>query len=137
MLRKITIGSVLLLVAALSSCGAMRRFGKDVGLAVLSPAVILYAAGTDAYESAESYSEGSDYGAATQVLWTIPSYLYHGVKHTAYAFVHVLDAFMLPVYGLADLHPDVDVEPLQIYTGTWFDTDESDSGTDPESGESN
>lgn len=135
MLRKISIGSILLLVAVLSSCGAMRRFGKDVSLAVLSPAVILYAAGTDAYESGQSYAEGAESGGATQVLWMVPSYFYHGVKHTAYAFVHALDALLLPVYGLADLHPSVDVQPLQIYTGTIFDETEGESGTDPESGE--
>ena len=48
-LRKISFVALVLSLLFLSSCGATRRFGKDVSMGVLSPVLTIYGGATDAY----------------------------------------------------------------------------------------
>jgi predicted small secreted protein len=136
-LRKITFAASVLLLLMLSSCGTVRRAGKDFSVAALSWAVIPYGAATDAYATAQDVRDGLGAGATTQVFAAIPAFLYHAIKHTIYVGVHVVDFVLFPAYGAAELHPyGPDIQPLDIYTGTWFDTEPgSRSGTDAQTGE--
>jgi hypothetical protein len=124
---------------SLSSCGTTRRAAKDASVVVLSPAIILYGAGTDGVDDAQNIQEGLGWGDATQALFLPFTFVWNGVVHTAKVFVHGVDFFLFPAYGVAELHPSgPEIEPLQIYTGTWFDEDlnEAEEPTDVETGES-
>lgn len=135
-LRKLTIPAILLALT-LTSCGTARRAGKDLFIAVATPVTMLYGGGTDAVSTAEGVRDGLDGGTPTQVLATIPAFVYHAVKHGVYGVIHAVDFVLFPVYGVADLHPyGPEVEPLDYYTGTWFDERGDDSGVDSDSGES-
>lgn len=139
-LRNTTLIAFVLLALSLSSCGSLRRAGKDLTMAVATPVMMLYGGGTDAMDDAMSTRAGIEGGAATEVLTGILLFPIHALKHGFYGLVHAVDFFLLPIYGAADLHPyGPEIEPLNYYTGTWFDDDGSsdDSGTDAESGESN
>lgn len=136
-LRSASLCALLLLFGSLSSCGTVRRAGKDLSIAVLSPAVVLYGAATDSIGTAQEAREALGGGPVMETI-TIPfAFLWRGFVHTIYCTVHAADFFLFPVYGLAELHPyGPEIEPLDFYTGTWFDRDEkAESGTDPQSGE--
>ena len=126
---------VLLVAVALTSCNATRRAGKDLFVGVTSPALIVYGGATDGFEASQEIADGMDGGGFTQVV-TLPfTFVYHGLKHTCWVLVHVVDLFLYPINGVADLHPGgPDIEPLDYYTGTAFDR-EDDGGMDPQSGE--
>ncbi len=139
-LRKVTLVACTLLLAVLfASCGTMRRFGKDVGVVVTSPLLIPYAAGTDAASSAQGMSKGLGGSAAGEVIWTVPAFFFHVVKHTFFVAVHGVDILLTPVWGLAELHPSgPEIQPLDYYQNTWFDKKSSDQDravTDAQSGE--
>ena len=137
-LRKITLASLVFLALALSSCNATRRAGKDGYMLVTSPWWILYGGGTDALATANAGREGVGGSGFTEAIIIPFAFLYHGLKHTVYAFIHGIDLVFYPLYGVADLHPyGPDIEPLDLYTGTWFDKPEegSLSSTDAETGE--
>lgn len=136
-LRKFTIPAILLLALGLSSCGTVRRAAKDVSFAATTPIWMIYGGGVDGYATAKEVRAGLGTGPATEVIVMPFAFVGHAVKHFIYGVVHAVDFFVFPVYGAAELHPyGPEVRPLQIYSNTWFDEDESASGTDAESGES-
>ena len=139
-LRNTTLIALVLLALSLSSCGTFRRAGKDLTMAVATPVMMLYGGGTDAMDDATTTRDGIEGGAATEVLTGILLFPIHALKHGFYGLVHAVDFFLFPIYGAADLHPyGPEIEPLNYYTGTWFDSDSDgggESGTDAESGES-
>ncbi len=127
-LHKLSI--VVILALTLSSCGTMRRAGKDLSVAVMSPGIMLYGGGVDGLQAAKEVREGLGGGALTEIVVLPPAFAFHAVKHLAYGFVHAADFFLFPFYGMADLHPyGPEIKPLDIYTGTIFDY-ESDSEDD-------
>lgn len=137
-LRQITTTATVFLALTLASCGTFRRAGKDLVLGVGTPVLMLYGGGTDAAASANETKEGLGGSAATEFLTTVVSFPFHAIKHGFYGLVHAGDFFLFPIYGLAELHPyGPDIEPLDYYTGTWFDKaeDGEKSGTDAETGE--
>lgn len=134
-LRKISFIGLMLSLVLLSSCGATRRFGKDVSMGALTPVLTVYGGATDAYAGSYDVAEGLGGGSLTQFFAFPPLFIVHGVKHFLYGIVHVVDAVFYPFYGAVELNPDgPEVEPLQIYTGTWFDKPAKKSGTDVQSG---
>lgn len=130
--------TVIVVVSSLTSCGTMRRLGKDLTVTVASPVIALYGGATDGYASAVNVREGFGENAGVEVLALPFTFVYHTIKHALYCGYHAFDALLFPAYGLAELNDyGPEVEPLDIYMGTWFDNDGDDpSGTDPESGES-
>lgn len=132
--RKALLAALALATVALSSCGSLRRAGKDAFVGITSPFLIVYGGATDGYNSAVTVRDGLDSGSAVEVLAFPFTFLYHAFEHTLYCAVHILDLPMTPFYALSELPPDsAPVEPLDFYQGTWFDTEES-SGTDATSG---
>ena len=132
--------SVLVLSAlTLSSCGTARRAGKDLGVAVASPVIVLYGGGTDGFNNAQSLREGTGSGPFLEVLAMPVTFTLGAAKHLLYCGIHAVDFVFFPIYGVADLFPNgPEVEPLDYYTGTVFDlpTDgQGSAGTDPSSGE--
>lgn len=138
-LRTITTTAIFTLVLVLTSCGTVRRAAKDVFLGVGTPVLMLYGGATDSVATASDVKGGLGGAAATEFVATVVSFPFHAIKHGFYGLIHVGDFFLFPVYGFAELHPyGPEVEPLDYYTGTWFDKDSDgtdDSGTDAESGE--
>lgn len=138
-LRKITLATLAVCALFLTSCGmgASKRLGKDVTIGVLSPGLVFYGGATDAYADSEDIAEGLGGGSITQFFTFPPLFLYHGLKHGIYGIIHILDIIGTPAYYLAEMHPyGPDVQPLDIYTGTWFDDEPADdSATDAETGE--
>lgn len=134
--RKITLSALLFLAVTLASCGSMRRLGKDLTIGATTPVWMLYGGGTDAVSTAREVRAGLGGGAATEVITMIPAFVLQAIKHGIYGVVHIADAALFPAYAVADIHPyGPEIEPLDIYTGTWFDREDGDSGTDPQSGE--
>jgi predicted small secreted protein len=123
---------------SLASCDSMRRVGKDITITALSPAVILYGAATDAVGTTQQAREALGGGSVMQTV-TLPfAFLWRGVVHTLYCGAHFCDIFLLPIYGVADLHPyGPEIKPLDFYNGTWFDQkgDQDRSAMDAQSGE--
>lgn len=131
---KATLVLAAAVLATTSSCGTARRFGKDVAIVVGSPLVIPYAAANDAIVSSANVGEGLGGGTVMEIL-TIPfTFAYHTFEHVIYCGIHLVDAFLFPIYGCADLSPyGPEIEPLDFYQGTIFDKEKT--STDPESGE--
>jgi predicted small secreted protein len=137
-LRKLTTTAIVFLALSLTSCGTARRAGKDLFLGIGTPVLMLYGGGTDAAATAQEVEAGLGGSAATEFFATVVSFPFHAIKHGFYGLVHAADFFLFPIYGLAELHPyGPDIEPLDYYTGTWFDRsdDETGTGTDAETGE--
>ena len=138
-LRPALVPVLLLSALILTGCNSARRSGKDLTVLALSPAIILYGAGTDGFSDAQGLREGTDAGPFLEVLSMPFTVVISAVKHTLYCGIYGLDFFAWPVYGVAELMPNgPEVEPLDYYTGTWFDlpTDgQGTTGTDPSSGE--
>ncbi len=135
-LRKITFTAVALLALGLSSCGTARRAGKDVFIALSTPVNLIYGGSTDGVSTAKEVRAGLDGGAVTEFLVFPIAFFGHAIKHTFYGFLHAGDFILTPLYGAAELHPyGPEIEPIDIYTGTWFDENGNASGTDAESGE--
>ena len=125
-----------LLAMTLTSCGTMRRAGKDLMLGVGTPVLMVYGGATDGYTSAQSVRTGLDSGAAVEVLAFPVTFAYHALEHGIYGVVHIVDFFFFPFYGAAEVHPyGPEIKPLDFYQGTWFDKQSDKSGTDAESGE--
>jgi len=138
-LRKLTTPAILLLALSLTSCGTTRRAGKDLFITAFTPVNMLYGGGTDAVSSANGVRDGLGGGTTVEVIATIPAFAYHSIKHGLYGVLHAVDFCLFPIYGVADIHPyGPEIEPLDYYTGTWFDKDEDqdDDGVDADSGES-
>ena len=138
-LRQAALSTFALLTFSLTSCDSFRRAGKDLTVAVLSPGIVLYGAATDAVGTTEQARDALGGGSVMQTV-TLPfAFLWRGVIHTLYCGAHAVDFFFLPVYGLADLHPNgPKIRPLDFYQGTWFDKasdEEMKSATDMQSGE--
>jgi hypothetical protein len=138
-LRTITTTAIFALLLTFTSCGTVNRAAKDVVLGVGTPVLMLYGGGTDAVATAGEVKGGLGGSAATEFFATVFSFPFHAIKHGFYGLIHVGDFFLFPVYGLAEMHPyGPEIEPLDFYTGTWFDSDpnaEAASGTDAETGE--
>ncbi|MFO1051262.1 MAG: hypothetical protein U1F36_03480 [Planctomycetota bacterium] len=134
-LRKLTIPAILLALS-LTSCGTARRAGKDLFITAITPVNMIYGGGTDAVSTAEGVRTGVNGGAPTEVLAMVPAFVYHAVKHGIYGIIHAVDFCLFPVYGAADLHPyGPEIQPLDYYTGTWFDETKGDRKVDSDSGE--
>ncbi len=132
-LLAVTVG----LTATLTSCGTLRRAGKDVFVGVTSPFLIVYGGATDGYGSARDVRAGLDSGSAVEVLSFPFTFFYHAVEHALYCGVHILDLPLCPLYALTELPPNSPaIEPLDFYQGTWFDEKPTGAGTDATSGES-
>lgn len=132
------VASFALLMLCLSGCNTMRRAGKDLGVVVTSPVLVLYAASTDAASTSQEVRKGLDGGPAAEVISFVPAFFFHGIKHVFYVLVHAGDFFLTPVWGLAELHPyGPEITPLDYYQNTWFDRKPSDGQrkTDAQSGE--
>lgn len=126
------------LTLTFASCGTLNRAGKDLFLGVGTPVLMLYGGATDGYETSADVRSGLGSGAPVQVAAFPFTFAYHALEHGIYGVVHIVDFFMFPFYGLAEMHPyGPDIMPLDIYQGTWFDSwaEQSKRGTDAESGE--
>ncbi len=120
---------------SLTSCGTVRRAGKDLLITAGSPLIVLYGAGTDGAADAANIQKGFEGSDATQVVFFPFTFAYRLVDHTFSCALHALDFVATPLYGLAELHPNgPDIQPLQIYTGTFFDEQPGEDG-DVETGE--
>lgn len=127
---------VAFLVLSLSSCGTVRRAGKDLGVVAVSPALVLYGGFTDGYTTAREVRTGLGGGPIVEVITMIPASIFHTVKHAIYIVFHAVDFVLFPVYGAAELHPyGPEIKPLDYYTGTFFDQEPKKSATDASSGE--
>eukprot|EP00904_Undaria_pinnatifida_P001939 jgi/Undpi1/11746/HiC_scaffold_37.g14041.m1 len=118
----------------------MRRLGKDLTVLVGTPAIAVYGGATDGFATAQDVRNGMESSGVTEVIVFPFAFAYHTVKHAVYCLAHGVDAIGCLFYWPAELHPyGPEVQPLDIYTGTWFDKDpnEAGSGTDAESGEGN
>ena len=134
--RKAALVLSVVLATTLASCGTARRAGKDLFVAIASPAIALYGGGVDGYESAVAVRNGLDSSSPVEVLALPFTFLYHTFEHAIYCGIHAVDFFLFPAYGLAELHPaGPEVRPLDFYSGTWFDETPQPMGTDPETGE--
>lgn len=136
--RPATVLVIVLLALLLTSCGTARRAGKDLSVALLSPGIVLYGGGTDGYSAATGVRASTQSGPFLEVLAMPFTFTFSAVKHTLYCGIYAVDFFLFPFYGVAEMFPDGPVvEPLDYYTGTWFDldTDGQRRGTDPSSGE--
>ena len=110
------------LTAILVGCGTLNRFGKDLYVVAASPVLIPYHAATDGYESATWVRDEVGGGTATQVVLMPYTFVGHLYKHLFYTVVHGVDAFFVPVHGLAELNPDgPEIKPLPYYDDTPFD----------------
>ena len=137
-LRPAILPVLVLLALILTSCNTARRAGKDLGVAVTSPAIVLYGGGTDGFKSAKDLRAGTDAGPFLEVLAMPVTFTLSAAKHALYCGIHAVDFFLFPVYGVAELFPNgPDVQPLDYYTGTPFDLPNEAGGTstDPSSGE--
>ena len=130
-------GFALFSLLTLASCGTMRRAGKDLFVVAALPILPIYAGTTDAYNDVKETREAFGGGPFTEVA-SFPFYfVWHWGKHVLYGAAHGVDFLFTPGYGLAELHPyGPEIEPLDFYTGTWFDTqpDGMPTATDAESG---
>ncbi|HEX5052372.1 MAG TPA: hypothetical protein VFZ65_11400 [Planctomycetota bacterium] len=138
--RKALIAVSALSTVALTSCGTLRRAGKDVVIGALTPAVAIYGGATDGFASAKSVRNGLESGSVTEVISFPFTFLYHTFEHTIYCVIHIVDLFGCPFYGLAEIAPNgSNVTPLDFYTGTWFDKASDHKvvrgGTDSQTGE--
>ncbi len=138
-LRKSFVAAAVLLALTLSSCGTMRRAGKDLGIVVASPILIPYAGFADGFTDAKNVGEGLGPGATpTYEVLVIPFSTAWGlIKHTFFVALHAVDFVAFPIYGAAELYPyGPEIEPLDYYSGTPFDREPDEkSGTDAETGE--
>ena len=133
--RKVLLAALVLTTVTLSSCGSLRRAGKDAFVGITSPFLIIYGGATDGYDSAVTVREGLDSGSAVEVLAFPFTFFYHALEHFIYCGIHVLDLPLTPFYALSELPPaNNDIQPLDFYQGTWFDQVEG-SGTDATTGE--
>jgi hypothetical protein len=133
--RKALLATSLGLLATLTSCGTLKRAGKDVFVGVTSPYLILYGGAVDGSASAHGARVGLDSGGAIEVIAFPFTFLYHALEHTMYCAIHVIDLPFCPLYALTEIPKDsTPVQPLDFYQGTWFDSPK-DSGTDATSGE--
>lgn len=124
------------MATTLTSCGTLRRAGKDVMLGLGTPVLMAYGGATDGATSAQHVREGLGSGGAVEVLAFPFTFTYHAIEHMCGGIVHILDLPCCLFYWMAEIHPaGPEVEPLQIYTGTWFDKPAKKKGTDAESGE--
>lgn len=135
--RKALLSASALLALTTASCGTLNRAGKDVFLGVGTPVLMLYGGATDGFSTAKSIRTGMDSGGAVEVLAFPFTFAYHAVEHGVYGLVHIVDLALCPLYAAAEINQNGEpVMPLDIYTGTGFDTWAYDKyGTDPESGE--
>ena len=138
-LRKFSTIAIVFLALGLASCGSIRRAGKDLFLGAGTPLLMLYGGGTDAAATGAEVNSGMGGSSTTELVATVVSFPFHAIKHGFYGLVHVGDFLIAPIYILADIHPyGPEIEPLDYYTGTWFDKDPAGakkSGTDAETGE--
>ena len=119
-MKKILVAALFgTLLLAATSCGTVRRAGKDLAVTLASPAIILYGAGTDGAIDARNIQTGLEAGDAVSVLAFPFTFLYRAVDHGVSCLLHAGDFLVSPIYGLAELggHPDTKIQPLMIYRG--------------------
>lgn len=131
--RKALISVFALAAMTLTSCGTIKRAGKDIFLGAATPVLMLYGGATDGMATSQNVREGMGSGGTVQVISFPFTFFYHAIEHGIYGLTHLVDLPLCAVYGPAELLPGgPKIEPLDIYQGTWFD---SSSSTDAESGE--
>ena len=139
MMKKILVTALLgTLLLAATSCGTLRRAGKDLAVTLASPAIVLYGAGTDGAIDAKNIQKGLDGSDAVSVVAFPFTFIYRAFDHAFSVLVHAGDLLVSPIYGLAELggHPDTKIQPLMIYRG-FLDAEEDetiDVATGEESG---
>ncbi|MGK0154043.1 MAG: putative small secreted protein [Neolewinella sp.] len=135
--RKALISVFALAALTLTSCGTVKRAGKDIMLGVGTPVLMIYGGATDGLTTSQNVREGMGSGAAVQVAAFPFTFFYHAIEHGIYGLTHLVDLPFCVFYGPAELHPaGPEVMPLDIYQGTWFDSAAGNgSSTDAESGE--
>ena len=120
--RKALLSVFALLALTLTSCGTFKRAGKDIFIGASTPVLMLYGGATDGLTTAQSVREGMGSSGAVQVIALPFTFFYHALEHGIYGLVHVADLPMCVLYGAAEMHSyGPEVEPLDIYQGTWFD----------------
>jgi len=133
--RSVLLAVSALLTVTLASCGTARRAGKDAFVGVLTPVWMIYGGATDGYVTAKGVRNGMEAGSSMEVLAFPFTFLYHAVEHGIYGVIHIIDLPLCLFYGAAELHPaGPEIQPLDFYQGTWFDT-EPKSSTDAQSGQ--
>jgi predicted small secreted protein len=136
MMKKLLVAALLGSILLTSGCGSLRRAGKDLLVTAFSPGIVLYGAGTDGAVDAKNVQVGIDAGDAVQVFAFPFAFAYRVVDHTLSCAVHALDFAAFPFYAIAELHPDSNIQPLQIYKNTFFDQmGESEEKADAATGE--
>ncbi|MEE2886057.1 MAG: hypothetical protein VX951_01385 [Planctomycetota bacterium] len=135
-LGKVLIVTVLTaLVFSATSCGTLRRLGKDAYITVISPVLVPAAAAADSYRDATATREGYQTGAVTEVLSFPLFFMWNTVKHAGYCFVHLVDIPLNLGYGVSELMElGPEIVPIDYYQNTWFD-EQASGGTNAESGE--
>ena len=150
MTRKGLVAALLTIGFIGTSCGSMRRLGKDVFIGIASVPLIVYGGATDGWIDSETVFDNYQQDDRASML-PVPivdkptrllsfivfpiTFLFEAGKHTYYWARHVFDILLFPFYGLAELHPyGPAVEPLDIYTGTWFDKKSDRQHTDAQTG---
>ena len=111
------LGSLLL---CMTSCGTLRRVGKNALITVSSPYVIIHGASTDGVADAQNIQKG--FGASDWVQHVVLplTFAFRFVDHTISTCVYAGDILFTPLYALAEIHPDTVIKPLSIYQGTPF-----------------
>src|SRR5688572_13510380 len=150
MTRKGLVAALITIGFISTSCGSLRRLGKDVAIGIASVPLIVYGGATDGWVTSETVFDNFQQddreaiipapvvNKPTRILSFIVfpiAFLFEAGEHTYYWARHVFDIFLFPFYGLAELHPyGPEIEPLDIYTGTWFDKTTDRQHTDAQTG---
>ncbi|MCB9877312.1 MAG: hypothetical protein H6835_06890 [Planctomycetes bacterium] len=115
--------ATVLLSLCLGACGTLNRAGKDLAIGVASPVLMLWNGASDGVATAGMVRESAGAGWVVQAAVTPFTCVFHVIEHGCYGLVHVVDLPLCVVYGAASqLYPaGHEVEPLDIYQGTWFD----------------
>ena len=101
--------SVLAAALLLVGCGSLQRAGKDIAVIGPSPITLPLSATYD------SLDWGEDSDSATAMMLFPFNFVGHTVKHVAYTSLHVLDLAVAPIYLLASIDPNNDLEPIGLY----------------------
>ena len=104
---------LLALLPLSAGCGSLKRAGKDLAVIATSPATIPLRGVYDAL-AWENYAEYP----ATPVFLSPIAIPLHVAKHAGYTAIHVLDLAFSPLYLLASIDPDNDLDPINLYTLT-------------------
>lgn len=105
----------VLLIASMiqTGCGSLHRAGKDIAIIATSPITVPLRGVYDAL-AWENYAEYP----ATPVFLSPVSIPLHVAKHVGYTAIYAADLVFSPIYLLASIDPDNDLDPINLYTLT-------------------